>query len=78
MGPVMMIDPSFTARTALSTLFTGGRTHEQRSLDQMTLAELEAEDRLSDQRLQLARQLGLVGGFGLGVTGVFGIKKLLK
>jgi hypothetical protein len=74
----MMIDPSSAARSALTTLFTGGRPYEQRSLDQMTLAELEAEDKLSDQRLQLARQLGLVGGFGLGVTGVLGVKKLLK
>lgn len=73
-----MIDPSSTARSALSVLLAGDRRHEQRGLDQMTLAELEAEDEISDQRLQLARRFGFAGGLGLGVAGVFGVKKMLR
>lgn len=73
-----MIDPSSAAKSALSMLLSGENRPAPRNLDEMSLAELEAEDELASQRLELARRFGFAGGAGAGMAGVFGVKKMLK
>lgn len=74
-----MIDPMYTAKTAVATMLSGsGGPRGLRDLEAMSLSELEAEVELGSQRLQLARQVGFVGGVGLGIAGTIGVAKLLR
>lgn len=74
-----MTDPMYTAKTAVAAMLSGNDgMRGLRGLEAMSLTELEAEVELGKQRLHLARQLGFVGGVGLGIAGTFGVARYLR